>query len=319
MNFRRIFLVKCLLLWFPNVKGADTRKIYMAVNGSAFLNIMTTETVHEATWSRNDQRLLQIKNKKIKYYTDSKGCRCYVLSNGTLQILNVVKEDSGTYTVLVYHEDGKLKAEEKTALIVQEPVPQPIIYAECINKTTAVKCEVKQATKNQTFMVEVVYDKIKKSNLTKVEFTTTHSGRFRCTVKNEVSEKTTEKQVKCSGQLDFYLIISIAGGAILFVSFVILLIFCIRKKKTERLEDDAAGQSESDSGLPDEERTMQIRKVETEMAVRELPRPPANPTPRQVRVQQRPLPQPQGQQQAVPPWPRPRTQPRTPNQPRERP
>ncbi|XP_032054516.1 T-cell surface antigen CD2 [Aythya fuligula] len=307
MNFRRIFLVKCLLLWFPNVKGADTRTIYVVVNGSAFLNIMTTETVHEATWSRNDQRLLQIKNKKIKYYTDSKGCRCNVLSDGTLQIQNVVKEDSGMYTVLVYHEDGKLKAEEKTKLIVQEPVPQPIIYAECINKTTAVKCEVKQATKNQTFTVEVVYDKIKKSNSTRVEFTTTHSGMFRCTVKNEVSEKTTEKQVKCSGQLDFYLIISIAGGAILFVSFVILLIFCIRKKKTERLEDD------------DEERTMQIRKVETEMAVRELPRPPANPTPRQVRVQQRPLPQPQGQQQAVPPWPRPRTQPRTPNQLREKP
>ncbi|EOB02714.1 T-cell surface antigen CD2, partial [Anas platyrhynchos] len=206
-------------------------------------------------WSRNDQRLLQIKNKKIKYYTDIKVCRCFVLSNGTLQILNVVKEDSSMYTVRVYHEDGKLKAEEKTELIVQgernlvrpacplscfsEPVPQPIIYAECINKTTAVKCEVKQATKNQTFTMEVVYDKItKKSNLTKMEFTTTHSGRFRCTVKNKVSEKTTEKQVKCSGQLDFYLIISIAGGAILFVSFVILLIFCIRKKKTERLEDD---------------------------------------------------------------------------------
>lgn len=100
-------------------KGADTRRIYVAVDGSAFLNIMTTGTVHEATWSRNDQRLLQIKNKKIKYYTDSSGCRCKVLFNGTLQIQHVMKEDSGTYTVLVYHEDGKLKAEEKTALIVQ--------------------------------------------------------------------------------------------------------------------------------------------------------------------------------------------------------
>lgn len=86
-----------------------------------------------------------------------------------------------------------------------EPVPQPIIYAECINKTTAVKCEVKQATKNQTFTMEVVYDKItKKSNLTKMEFTTTHSGRFRCTVKNKVSEKTTEKQVKCSGRKSIF-------------------------------------------------------------------------------------------------------------------
>ncbi|KFV05847.1 hypothetical protein N340_14106, partial [Tauraco erythrolophus] len=111
-------------------------------------------------WLRDRQRLLQITDKKVKYYVNKGQCRCKILINGTLQIEKVMKEDSGKYTVMVYQQDGKLKAVEDTMLIVQgernhlrracpfssfsEPVPQPILSAECVNKTVAVKCEVKQ-------------------------------------------------------------------------------------------------------------------------------------------------------------------------------
>ncbi|KFQ99698.1 hypothetical protein Y956_12389, partial [Nipponia nippon] len=111
-------------------------------------------------WLRDRQRLLQIKDKKVKYYVNKDQCRCKILLNGTLQIEHVVKEDSGKYTVTVYQDDGKLKAEEDIMFIVQgernhlrcacpfssfsEPVPQPILSAECMNKTVSVKCEVKQ-------------------------------------------------------------------------------------------------------------------------------------------------------------------------------
>lgn len=64
---------------------------------------------------------------------------------------------------------------------------------------------------------------------------------------------------------------------------------------------------------------MQTLPMDRERRVRELPQTPFTPTPKQLRVQQRPLPQPQELQQVVPPRPRPRTQPRTPNLPRERP
>ncbi|XP_009814686.1 T-cell surface antigen CD2 [Gavia stellata] len=309
MNFRRIFLVKCLLILFPSVKCSVTNWIYTAVNESAVLSIAASGSVYDATWLKDRKRLLQIKDKKVKYYVNKDQCRCKILLNGTLQIERVAKEDSGKYTVTVYQQDGKLKAEEDTMFIVQEPVPQPVLSAECMNKTVSVKCEVKQKTKEETFVMELTQDKSKKiqKNATRLELHTRYSGTFRCVVKNQVSEKTAEKVIKCSGQLDLYLILSIAGGAVFFIIFVILLIYCIRKKKAERLEDD------------NEERTMRARQVDNEMVVRELPQPPCNPTPKQLRVPQRPQLQPQVQQQALPPRPRPRTQQRTPNHPRERP
>ncbi|KFZ61204.1 hypothetical protein N321_07679, partial [Antrostomus carolinensis] len=111
-------------------------------------------------WLRDRERLLQIKDRKVKYYVNKNECRCKIFLNGTLQVEQVVKEDSGKYMVIVYQQDGKLKAEEETMLIVQgernhlrhtcpfssisEPVPQPILISECMNKSISVKCEVKQ-------------------------------------------------------------------------------------------------------------------------------------------------------------------------------
>ncbi|KFZ61727.1 hypothetical protein N338_13468, partial [Podiceps cristatus] len=114
-------------------------------------------------WLRDKQKLLQIKENKVNYYVNKDQCRCQIFPNGTLQIKQVMKEDSGKYTVFVYQQDGKLKAEEHTMFIVQEvfkrrnhlryacsfttfsePVPQPILSAECMNKTVSLKCEVKQ-------------------------------------------------------------------------------------------------------------------------------------------------------------------------------
>ncbi|KAK2541010.1 Cd2 [Columba guinea] len=310
MNFRRIFLIKCMLLLFPSVKCSVSNLIYTAVNESVFLHItVAAENIYDATWLRDRKKLLQLKDNKVKYYVNKDQCRCKVFLNGTLRIERVVKEDSGKYTVTVYQKDGKLSAEEDKMFIVQEPVPQPILSYECINKSASVKCEVKQKNKDEIFIIELTQDKSKKiqKNATRLELHTRYSGMFRCVVKNEVSEKVTEKVIKCSGQLDLYLILSIAGGATFFVIFVILLIGCIRKKKAERLGDY------------EDEQVMQARHADSEMVVRELPQPPSNPTPKQLRIQQRPLPQPQGQQQAVPPRPRPRTQQRTPNRPKERP
>ncbi|KFW84107.1 hypothetical protein N305_13321, partial [Manacus vitellinus] len=108
-------------------------------------------------WKRDGQRLVQLKDNDVKYFVNKDQCRCKILQNGTLQIRQVVKGDSGNYTVTVYERDGKWKAEEKTSFFVQgernhlrcacpfssfsEPVPQPILSTECMNKTVSVKCE----------------------------------------------------------------------------------------------------------------------------------------------------------------------------------
>ncbi|XP_008501305.1 uncharacterized protein LOC103536848 [Calypte anna] len=310
MNLRRIYLVKCLLLLFSCVKCSVTNQIYRAVNESVLFSIAAAGGVDDAEWWRDGKKLLQIRDKKVKYYVNQNQCRCKLFINGTLQIEQVVKEDSGNYMVAVYRQDGTLRAEEGTTFTVQEPVPQPILSAKCMNKTLSVKCEVKQKTKDEIFTIELTHNKTKKiqKNATSLELHTQYSGMFRCIVKNEVSKKTSEKIIKCSGQLDLYLILTIAGGAVFFVIFVIFLIYCIRKKKADRLEDD------------DEEQMMQARQLTSEMLVRELPQPLCNPTPKQPHAHQRPLPRPRVHQEpALPPRPRPRMQQWTPNHPRERP
>nr|XP_031361721.1 T-cell surface antigen CD2 [Lonchura striata domestica] len=317
MNFRRIFLVKCLLLLFPTVKCISTSWIYKAVNETALLSITAPGNIYEATWTRGGQRLVQIKDNKTKHFVNKEQCRCAILRNGTLQIQRVEKVDSGNYTVMVYQKDGKLKAEENVIFFVQEPVPQPVLIAECRNKSVSVKCEAKQKAKNEAkekgkdeaFTIELTQPNGKKiqKNATVLEWHGWNSGTFRCVAKNQVSEKMTEKAIKCSGKMDFYLILGIAGGAVFFVIFVICLIYCIRRKKTKRNE------------VYEEERVMQTLPMDRENGMRELSQPPSRPTPKQLRVQQRPLPpQPQEPQQPRP-QPRPRTQPRTPNLPRQRP
>ncbi|XP_036239633.1 T-cell surface antigen CD2 [Molothrus ater] len=317
MNFRRIFLVKCLMLLFPSVKCSSSSWIYKAVNETALLSITAPGSIYEATWRREGERLVQIRDNKAKHFVNKERCRCAILRNGTLQIQRLEKEDSGNYKVEVYQKDGQLKAEENIKLFVQEPVPQPILMAECRNKSVSVKCGAKQKAKDETkgkakdeaFTIELTQPNGRKiqKNATLLEWHGWSSGTFRCVVKNQVSEKMAEKVFNCSGKMDFYLILSIAGGAVFFVIFVICLIYCIRRKKAKRNE------------VYGEEQAMQTLPVDHERRMWELSQAPSKPTPRQQRVQQRPLP-PQPQQPPQPrPQPRPRTQPRTPNPPRHRP
>ncbi|XP_017586963.1 PREDICTED: T-cell surface antigen CD2 isoform X2 [Corvus brachyrhynchos] len=205
MNFRRIFLVKCLLLLFPSVKCSSTSLIYKAVNETALLSITAPGSIYEATWTKGGQRLVQIKNDRTRHYVNKDQCRCAMLRNGTLQIQRLEKADSGNYTVLVYQQDGRLKAEENIMFFVQEPVPQPILNAECRNKSVSVKCEVKQKAKDEAFLIELTQPTGKKiqKNATTLEWHGRNSGMFRCVVKNQVSEKMTEKVIKCPGKVHF--------------------------------------------------------------------------------------------------------------------
>ena len=99
--------------------GSNANGIYRAVNESALLNITAAGSVYEVRWLRDSKKLLRIKDKKVKYYVNKDQCRCKIFLNGTLQIEQVMKEDSGNYTVTVYQQDGKLKAEEVMNLVVQ--------------------------------------------------------------------------------------------------------------------------------------------------------------------------------------------------------
>ncbi|KAM7179820.1 T-cell surface antigen CD2 [Macrochelys suwanniensis] len=317
MNFKGIFLAKCLVVLFSCVKGSanEAHKAYGILGGSVFLNIpdFQVEKPHEIRWFKLAILLMKVKNSTVKTYRDKEKYNLFF--NGTLKIDRLVEEDSGNYKVTVYDDRGSLQVEKNLTLSVQEIVSKPEIKRTCSQKSITVKCEVKQKKKPgirllQNNSILSVREPTNTNGTWQIQYQYSakiQTAKFQCEVKNDVSKKTTDQEIKCSGPLDIVLIVSIAGGAVVFVIFLALLIYCIRKKRAERHEEQ------------DEETPMKIRQVKDESKYRELPQPPGHAPPKQPRQQQRPPPQAQTQYQGGPPRPRPRAQQKSPSHMTERP
>ncbi|CAM4420351.1 T-cell surface antigen CD2 isoform X1 [Lepidochelys kempii] len=317
MDFRGIFLAKCLVVLFSCVKGS-ANEVYGVLGGSVFLNVpdFKVEKQHEITWLKNALFLAKIKNSTVKYSREKeneKGKYMMSLDDGTLQIDRLVEEDRGNYTVRVYDDEGQLQMEKNLNLSFEEIVSKPEIKWICSENSVKVTCEVNQRNKalfhlirnNKTLNLKPHIDA---NGIWKIEYSSkSRTAKFQCEVKNHVSKKTADQEIKCSGMLDIVLIGSIAGGAVVFVIFLALLIYCIRKKRAERYEEQ------------DEETPMKTRQVGDESKYRELPQPPVHAPQKQPRQQQRLPPQSQTQYQAGPPRPRPRTQQKSPTHMKERP
>ncbi|EMP37891.1 T-cell surface antigen CD2 [Chelonia mydas] len=340
----------------PNPGSAnEIHKAYGVLGGSVFLNVpgFKVENQHEITWLKTASILVKVKNSTVKYYREKE--KYTMFPNGTLRIDRLVKEDGGSYTVRVYNDTGLLQVEENLNVSFQEIVSKPEIKWVCSQNSMKVTCEVNQRNEplfhlfrnNKTLNYKPPIDA---NGIWKIEYSSKSStAKFQCEVKNHVSKKTADQEIKCSvtlhymlygirlkirsqilyrinsfgfsevtqaeslahrlylRMLDIVLIGSIAGGAVVFVIFLALLIYCIRKKRAERYEEQ------------DEEIPMKIRQAGDESKYRELPQPPVHAPQKQPRQQQRLPPQSQTQYQAGPPRPRPRTQQKSPSHMKERP
>ncbi|TFK10331.1 collagen alpha-2(I) chain-like [Platysternon megacephalum] len=317
INFRGIFLAKCLVVLFSCIKGSanEAPKAYGIQNGSVFLNIpdFKVEKRHEISWFKITSLLVKVKNSTVKHYRDIEKYMMFL--NGTLKIDRLVEEDSGNYNVKVYDDRGQLQVEKYLILNVQEIVSKPEIKWICSEKLIKVICEVKQKNKPALHLLQnnrmlSVNGPIYTNGTWKIEYPPKArilTAKFQCEVKNDVSKRTDDQEIKCSGPLDIVLIGSIAGGSVVFIIFLALLIYCIRKNRAERYEEQ------------DDETPMQIRQVGDELKYQELPQSPVHAPQKQPCQQQRPPPQSQTLYQVVPPRPRPRTQLKSPSHMKERP
>ncbi|XP_034648773.1 T-cell surface antigen CD2-like isoform X1 [Trachemys scripta elegans] len=316
MKFREIFLAKCLVVLFSCVKGSADKdpKVYGIQNSSVFLNIpdFKVEKQHEIIWLKNSIHLTKGKGSNVKYYKDRK--KYEMFTNGTLKIDCLVEEDSGNYKVAVYSATGRLQVEKNLLLSIQEIVSKPEIKWICSQKLIKVICEVKQKNKPALYLLQnnrtlSVNGPIYTNGTWKIEYPPKArilTAKFQCEVKNDVSKRTDDQEIKCSGPQDIVLIGSIAGGSIVFIIFLALLIYCIRKKRAERYAQD-------------DETPMQIQQVDDELKYRELSQSLVHAPQKQPCQQQRPPPQSQTQYQVVPPQPRPRTQLKSPRHMKKRP
>uniref|UniRef100_A0A8C3ITE8 Uncharacterized protein n=1 Tax=Chrysemys picta bellii TaxID=8478 RepID=A0A8C3ITE8_CHRPI len=244
MNFRGIFLAKCLVVLFSCVKGSadEDPKVYGIQNSSVFLNIpdFKVEKQQEITWLKNSIHLTKGKGSNVKYYKDRK--KYEMFTNGTLKIDCLVEEDSGNYKVIVYNGMGSLQVEKNLLLSIQEIVSKPEIKWICSQKLIKVICEVKQKNKPALYLLQnntmlSVNGPIYTNGTWKIEYPPKArilTAKFQCEVKNDVSKRTDDQEIKCSGPQDIVLIGSIAGGSVIFIIFLALLIYCIRKKRAER-------------------------------------------------------------------------------------
>ncbi|KAJ6662724.1 hypothetical protein lerEdw1_011364 [Lerista edwardsae] len=122
-----------------------------------------------------------------------------------------------------------------------------------------------------------------------------------------LSKKVTLVVEDPIGDMFFYLIIG--GSIVVFIVFLAVLIYCIRKKRAKRRKVEA------------EERELQTRiAVENGLKYRKLPQPPVRGVSNQPPQQQKPPPpQSEAPLQAGPPQPRPRPHQKPPRRMREKP
>ncbi|XP_077676365.1 T-cell surface antigen CD2 isoform X2 [Eretmochelys imbricata] len=206
MDCGGIFLAKCLVVLFSCVKGS-ANEVYGVLGGSVSLNVpdFKVEKQHEITWLKNALFLAKIKNSTVKYYRE-KGKYVMSLDDGTLQIDRLVEEDRGNYTVRVYDNEGQLQMEKNLNLSFQEIVSKPEIKWICSENSVKVTCEVNQRNEalfhlfrnNRTLNLKPHIDA---NGIWKIEYSSKSStAKFQCEVKNHVSKKTADQEIKCSDE-----------------------------------------------------------------------------------------------------------------------
>ncbi|KAG6934506.1 CD2 molecule, partial [Chelydra serpentina] len=185
----------------------EAHKVYGVRNGSVFLDIpdFQVEKQHEVRWFKLSLLLVKVKNSAVKHYRDKEKYNLFF--NGTLKIDHLVEEDSGHYKMTVYDDRGHLQVEKNLILSVQEIVSKPEIKWICSQKLIKVTCEVKQKSKPALYLLQnnrmlFVNGPIYANDTWKIEYQSKDkilTAKFLCEVKNDVSKRTDDQEIKCSG------------------------------------------------------------------------------------------------------------------------
>ncbi|CAH6929335.1 T-cell surface antigen CD2 [Phodopus roborovskii] len=324
------FLASFLLLFSISSKGAvsgDSSIIWGALGHDINLtipNFQVTDT-DEVRWEKGRTLVAKFK-KEMEPFLLSEAFE--ILTNETLQIKKLKRDDNGTYNVIVYGANGSSKLQKTFHLRILERVSKPEIYWECSN--TTLTCEVEKGTD-----LELKLYRGKKHLVSLHQKIISHTwtnlnAPFKCNAKNKVSEESVTAMVSCSEKdLNFYVIVGSCAGGVLLVVLGALLIFCVckrkknRRRKDEELEIKTPRMSSVERGP--KPHPAQAAASQNPVASQAPPPPghhlqtpgprPLPPSHRTRDHQQKKRPPPsstQAHQQKGPPLPRPRVQPKPP-------
>ncbi|XP_043105275.1 T-cell surface antigen CD2-like [Puntigrus tetrazona] len=226
----------------------------------------------ELRWTHDEVRVYFKKGSKVKVK------ELDVDEDGSLILTDVQKDKSGEYKGIIYDSEGSLIKETVQQLCVLEPVSEPTVVVECVEKGVNLTCS---AENNREVLVSWTKNGITTdSTLAFLHFLSSEikSGdSFSCTVSNQISQKSAkEVQPACSDAglyattanyhkekeansssanenkkdvykkkflgLDLWLMLVIltGGGSFLVLSIICLVCFCrcYRRNKRKAKEEE---------------------------------------------------------------------------------
>ncbi|KAK2905335.1 hypothetical protein Q8A67_007134 [Cirrhinus molitorella] len=203
---------------------------------------------NELKWTHNQTRVYYKKGSQIK------NSELNIDQHGSLVLENVQKDKSGEYRGITYDADGSLIKETVQQLCVQEPVPEPTVLVECVEKGVNLTCS---AVNDKSMVVSWMKNSMK-ANVTRavlyVNSSELKSGdNFSCTVSNKISQ-TSAKEVEpvCSDTgLDLWSILVVLTGGGILMLFIICLVCVCRGCRQNKRKAEGEEQHQPVSFMPD--------------------------------------------------------------------
>uniref|UniRef100_A0A671N1V9 Ig-like domain-containing protein n=1 Tax=Sinocyclocheilus anshuiensis TaxID=1608454 RepID=A0A671N1V9_9TELE len=173
---------------------------------------------NELRWTHNTRRVYLKKGSQVKLSEFN------VTQHGSLMLENVQKDNSGEYKGIVYNAEGTLIKETVQQLCVLEPVPDPTVLVECIEKGVNLTCS---AVNNNEVLVSWMKNGMKAN--------VTHAVLH---VSSSEYKSAKEVEPVCSDTgLDIWWmpVILTGGGSFLLILLIICLVcVCCCSKRNKR-------------------------------------------------------------------------------------
>uniref|UniRef100_A0A8C2J6Q3 Ig-like domain-containing protein n=1 Tax=Cyprinus carpio TaxID=7962 RepID=A0A8C2J6Q3_CYPCA len=124
-----------LIFMFSSGKSVSSC-IYTAVGDTVIIPFEGAKLLadDELRWTHNKKRVYFKKDSQVKL------SEINVTQHGYLILENVQKDKSGEYKGIVYNADGTLIKDTVQQLCVLEPVPEPTVLVECLDKGVNLTC-----------------------------------------------------------------------------------------------------------------------------------------------------------------------------------
>ncbi|XP_061582012.1 hepatic and glial cell adhesion molecule-like [Cololabis saira] len=226
----------------------DGVQCFGALGGTVVLQLMDDASeIHRYEWKKDGTIILN--GRKNTIITNTMETRSvFIPSNGTFLINNLIKTDSGQYTLKLQDSDGRETGEQSLQLFIQAPVSSVLLVSECLSEgQMKVSCSSEGGDSPQyswTLDGNTLTDSELLSGTTETNIIILKqnlSGRLVCSVRNHISRVSNELMVSVCRDLSLLRCALMAVVAV--VSFIgIGVYFKWKKTKYKKVEASAAAQ-----------------------------------------------------------------------------